>query len=633
MAAVLTLGASPQANADPLAICQAANPQFPQLCPCTLERASAAGFDEPALSALLGHVYTSATPEQVQIFGLIFVECTQAAVAGNLTPFAIPKANDFIGQNHDQAGQAVTEPAAPVTTQNSPATGTGTAQPDIAAVSPQPNATTQPTDTIELFFPPALGAPVLPAEASEQQPDTRPAKAYQFEFSPNGPKQIGPWVPFVQIKTFHPWASWGPAIANGGGVFDASGAFLVAECSVDRAPVLTVGPVAGTHVFRTGVVRVRGSGGTLLEQFSQPARIEGDLLQFTMGRGVLDALRRGASVEIEAIAARNSDPAARFSFGLTGSSRAIAKQVCDNPAGRVGVGYELVSGDWEKRYEKLSDGLSGPIVRFARPGRFERPALRCDGRLEIRDLDVPFFEPGSAPGYEQAPNYALQIDGGRIYEVQFQRKSNFTNEATTKAPLPTDLLAKLRTGGALYVYPLLAAPGGGTYRAFNLMGLGTHITDLTCPANLPQTAQAITDLTTIQGAWVGEDLAPILFGQDPNAERLPFAALSFSTGQNANVPGLALDCQGVPFFFENFGANSSTFDVRFVVNGDEARGTVVEYLNYRSIFNPGDVVDGFGQTVLNGTTLRVTSLANPGVDVLYPLTGARAALVQAGCVG
>ncbi|MEL6450803.1 MAG: hypothetical protein AAFQ19_06050 [Pseudomonadota bacterium] len=659
-----------------MAICARANPDFTQLCPCAVSEAQAAGFQEPVLSALLGHDYTSATAQQVQEFGFIFVQCTQAAVAGNLPPIAMPEAEAF--QSHDHAAPTATPPA-PVTVQDQ--------QPQVAQeqapvidLDPQPNAApvitldpapaspavnqaevlaqtapvidldpgrddagdAAPVITLDpapqtgpvIDLDPAPGGSATETAATAAAPQASGQRSYRFEFAQNAPKQIGTWVPFVSLKTTHPWATWGPAIAAGGAVFDADGAFLIAGCNAYNTPILTVGPVSGTHMFSTGKLVVRGAGGILLDLFATPARIEGDLLQFSLRGDVLSALRRGSNVVIEATAWGGNGPDVRFDFGLKGSSKALETsgwRGCRGERVRAGMGEELVNGRWLTRYEKLPDGSSGPVARFEHFGGFERPMLRCDKRLRIDRLELWYVVPGSAPEYEAAPNYALRVDGNAPHEVHFIRDNEFVDTGVTRAPLPAGLIEELATGRALSVTPMLGEPGFGTSRAFELREIGAQLDGLVCPDTLPRPAVARTDLTATDYAWSSEDLSDFLFPGNAEADPIPMASFAVSAGVGADLPGMSLECTGVPFFWENYGANSPSFDVRMVVDGDEGRLVTVDYLNYRSIFNPGEVPADLGTRILNGTTLRLTSAANPQVDVLYPLQGARDALRAAGC--
>ncbi len=69
-----------------MAICQAANPQFPQLCGCAIGRSQAEGIDGAALDKLLANDFMGVPLDAMQRYGLIFVECTQAAVMQQLSP-------------------------------------------------------------------------------------------------------------------------------------------------------------------------------------------------------------------------------------------------------------------------------------------------------------------------------------------------------------------------------------------------------------------------------------------------------------------------------------------------------------------------------------------------------------------
>ena len=158
-AALAACMAGRAAAADPMATCQAANPQFPQLCGCAIERAQAAGIDGASLDKLLANDFVGVPLDAVQRYGLIFVECTQAAVMQQLGPgMAMPGMPDVSGltdpdMSHgaDYASPAVpgvppVPPTAVAPAPTPPATAVAPA-PAPHAVAPGPVAAAPPTVT------------------------------------------------------------------------------------------------------------------------------------------------------------------------------------------------------------------------------------------------------------------------------------------------------------------------------------------------------------------------------------------------------------------------------------------------------------------------------------------------------
>lgn len=78
------------AQDDDLARCAAATPQFPQACPCVIERAEKAGIVGPMLSRLLSNDVAGLPIETFQAYGGIYVQCLQEVVLGTVP--ALPSA-------------------------------------------------------------------------------------------------------------------------------------------------------------------------------------------------------------------------------------------------------------------------------------------------------------------------------------------------------------------------------------------------------------------------------------------------------------------------------------------------------------------------------------------------------------
>ncbi|WP_172291865.1 hypothetical protein [Pseudoruegeria sp. HB172150] len=102
--AFLWAAAAGMAAADPMEICRANNPQYPQSCGCTIETARAQGIDGPVLDKLLANDTAGVPMATFQAYGLIFVQCIQQVVMQGV-PGAAPAA--------PAAPPVVAAPAAP----------------------------------------------------------------------------------------------------------------------------------------------------------------------------------------------------------------------------------------------------------------------------------------------------------------------------------------------------------------------------------------------------------------------------------------------------------------------------------------------------------------------------------------
>ena len=71
------------AQAQSVAICQANLPQFPQACPCIIERSQAQGIDGPVLDALLANQVANLPIGTFQSYGAIFTQCITDVVTGS----------------------------------------------------------------------------------------------------------------------------------------------------------------------------------------------------------------------------------------------------------------------------------------------------------------------------------------------------------------------------------------------------------------------------------------------------------------------------------------------------------------------------------------------------------------------
>ncbi len=99
---VAAMGGGAAAQADPTQVCRAGNPQFPQLCDCAISRAQAAGIEGAVLERLLANRWDGVPMDVATRYGLIFVECTQAAVAGGGFAAPIPDVAAGAADDHGE---------------------------------------------------------------------------------------------------------------------------------------------------------------------------------------------------------------------------------------------------------------------------------------------------------------------------------------------------------------------------------------------------------------------------------------------------------------------------------------------------------------------------------------------------
>lgn len=642
--AALPLGAV-GSLADPLAVCRAANAEVPQLCPCTVERARAAGLGGVQLDRLLGHDYAGLPADVVQRFGAIFVACTHTAVTGGTSAIARPRT---------PSGTPNPMPAP------SGAVASSIPAPAGAAARPRPSGrprerATPATMAAETW--PAPAGPATPAAAGpaidlDPAPLSRPAAAgpaldldparpsrsgsprYRLEARADDDLRRGRWAPWLALKKPSADGAWEATIAHGAGIDGADG-ILIAGCTIGASAVLTVGPVRPDLHYERAMITVHGAGGVLLRQAVAPSRIEDDLLQMHVPGDILGALRRGTTVTLEAgpYAAPAEPFAVRLEYALAGSATALDETVgrhrCQSlrvpmPAG---YGFELVNGSWERGSLPEDDsGLLLPALRLDTPGPMEDLALRCDGRLHVQPL------PKYGAGVGQTPRlryrYQLAVDGGAPVDVDFVFSRPDSAGATSAEPLSEAVLQAMAGGREVALHAQDMEPGDGLMRSFELTGLGAGLGALACPEiPLPAAAPRI-DLTGAGVAWRPVDLGPLLApGGDGRPHQAPAALLE--TGDRAH-PDLGLYCDGTPYFLAGAFPVLGSVDLRLTVDGDDARTETVDYGNYRAFLN-GSPSDGLTAAILAGGTLRVMLVANPAFDLLYPLQGAVAALGAAGC--
>ena len=110
---------------------------------------------------------------------------------------------------------------------------------------------------------------------------------------------------------------------------------------------------------------------------------------------------------------------------------------------------------------------------------------------------------------------------------------------------------------------------------------------------------------------------------------MPGAA--FNPGSVKGVPTLIMNCVGEPIILDPWpGPN---FTVRMTLDGDVSSARDVSFGSWRAYYLPAydPSLEAWQTQILSASTLRMTLVTNPRLDVLYTLHGLSAALREAGC--
>lgn len=433
------------AQADPLAICRAGNPQFPQLCECAVARAQAAGIEGTVLDRLLANQWDGVPMDVANRYGLIFVECTQAAVAGGAMALPSPPAQDHdIDVTH--GGDAV-------------------AAPDVA----------DPSD------PPVLAA--IPADGS--LPGVPAGYQITLDAAP------GTWggarldTPFGQSLV--------QAVRN------AEGRHLALRCTEPGAlPIVMLGPFEDGVPGQGAQIVVLGSGGLNGRLFQQGTQLMGVnrtyLATSVTSPQFLDALRRGNTVEVRLEDGRTE------AFGLRGSSRAIGQSACQ--IGRISpslypMGWEATRHDpWQRGQAQYRNRITDALFLPGAQSMSPHLALTCDRRL-ISQSRVSSYD-GTLTG-----EIVLSHSDGE--EERFSVPFEVGGYSAASPVLSPELLnAMTRADTMALTFDVNAPPGGGGAINTTMAGFAEGLPDLACAAE-PGTALAGggRDLTGA-GEWVTE---------------------------------------------------------------------------------------------------------------------------------
>ncbi len=561
------------AAADPAAICRANNRDFPQSCPCIVERAQAAGLTGPVLDRLLANDTAGLDIALFQQYGAIFVQCIQEAVMAG-----VPAK----GGAAPGAPAVPTLPVFPVPSTEAPATAPGAATvPALAALGDHPAA---------------AGIKRLPQDVP------------------------GHWGPLA-----FGGAGFGAVQA---GVLHESGAGLMLSCGAGRDMALIAGPFDLPPGHVPGSLTVTGGGG-----FAQDytfSVIEGRYVAAPIFGLAVERLQSGN----EAIL-RLADPAIELRFGLSGSSKAIRdlRGAYDCATWRNGarpawqpmaLWSYLVDTVWQQGEIRLDGPLGLPAARAgADEMMFADLSLVCDGRLAV----------GGLPSQRMGGTYAITLDPvfeGMIPLPPDRQPRRFDLRLDPVAgqlagPVPAGLAEAMAAAETLQIEgPAEHEPGDAYSMRYRLTGFAEAAAGLACPAAPePRGLAPKTDLTGAGLVWQPFD------GPGPGGpERGAFL-------RPEGVSQITVDCAGVPYF--DGGAFGLIGDQRLLLelDGDPARALEVVYGNYRASLSPSGspALDAFAAGIPAARTLRVTALENPAHDILYPLDGLRAALTGAGHTG
>jgi hypothetical protein len=247
-------------------------------------------------------------------------------------------------------------------------------------------------------------------------------------------------------------------------------------------------------------------------------------------------------------------------------------------------------------------------------------SLTCDRRLRLTS---------PVAGMRDGSRAEIAIDryygsGGASWELSFTTGP----QGLVTPPLPGDALAALSTGEVLtVVFDLDAEPGGFTAVSSRLTGMADALAGLACPAPVQVSAAPATDLTGRGLVWQPADFGRSFDVMSPNPGLQPGARLD----QPRGVPSISMQCDGSFWTAGDWPQNGPRFILRVTVDGDPATTRDLTMEPRRSQHFPDYFAYDLGPRVLAGRTLRVTSLLDPGLDVLYPLDGLAAALRTAGC--
>lgn len=569
MVALWAVAAAPALAQTDMDRCTAATPQFPQACPCVIDRAQAAGITGPTLSRLLSNDVGGLPIEVFQQYGLIYVGCIQEAVVAG-------------------GPGAVNPPAVPV------------APPPAMGAAPAPAAAPQP------------GVPTIIGR-TPTDPGRDP-----WRMTLRDPRAPGEWGFVTMGRTGQGFGF--------PGAHDGQGSIVALDCR--GGDFVTPRLILGGVRTRTDLVDVqidvrRGDGTALWSERRPWVPVEGAFLVTGLRAGLADAIRAGSRLTL------TFGDGAQLSFGLDGSNRAIGPGVCGAdrfPTGSFPLGEAFVpdtrwtvatsdDGGLERPFATTTAALQGQVVRLE---------MTCDRRVALRAgwLATNLIAQGAALPVDLRLDVQYS-DSGRIALDLTPAEGLWVSD-----PLTADQLDRIAAARVLYGSIVYFEDGGGFQNfALALDGFAEAVAGLACPVVAPVADMARTDLTGQGLSWRASDFGVLYNGMVPNPPPAPGVVL----GTPEDVPAPFISCQRDLFFLAGDWAGPR-YVLRLTVDGDPATAREVEFLARRSqSFADFDWSDEWVPRLADARTLRATLLGNPERDVLYPLDGLAAALQAAGC--
>ncbi|MEO0936968.1 MAG: hypothetical protein AAFY38_02315 [Pseudomonadota bacterium] len=554
-----------------LARCEQTTVQFPQACPCIIERSEAAGITGQTLSQLLVNNTDGVPIDTFQAYGAVFVQCIQSAVLAGVPAAPVP-------------------PAAP-------------AAPSPAAPSPIVPAQTPAPAGADIPGPPVQGPLVR---------GTIPAGFDNETLS-------------LFIREDRPAGTWGRvSLARGPGfqgsavgTHDGQGHLLLLNCQstfTAEAPYIALAGLAPKLTQPMQITVLRGNGQELLSTYARGQAADGAVLLMPLYRVLVDALRAGSRVRF----ALNDGPT--LEFGLRGSSAALGDFCARQPPQRFQyLAGELFApdGGWRSaqvqvvsRQSLADDVLLHVSEAPLTPGLM----LTCDRRIAAR---------GTVFGYgAENRRGVIGTPNGQIV-LQFSPSGALQ---MASQPLTEGEIATLSAADAIRVtFDTDMEPGDFTGATYQMDGFADALASLTCPPPPgPIGPTARIDASGLKNAWTAADIGWVFDGMSGNPAYTPGA---FFTTDIADVPTLGMQCNGEPFVVDPW--PGPRFTVRMEVDGTAQE---IEWFSSRAHYFPEYLGnEAFFNGILDGAVLRMTLTTDTRLDVAYSLDGLRQALSAAGC--
>ena len=584
------------AQADPLAICRAGNPQFPQLCECAIARAQAEGIEGTVLDRLLANRWDGVPMDVANRYGLIFMECTQAAVAGGAVwqtpapqaPLSAPPA-----QAPAPAATAPATPALPRFELAPPREAAGTDAARVPLTAP-PMQMPALTETAPSAATPGATPPDIPISA--------------LASIPGGYQIVSDAAP--DVWTLGSWRRGGngslvPTVRN------AAGLALAFRCGNGPAPMMIVGPFPDGVPGQDVQITVRGAQGVIHQEANRALGFDRSYLAIgAMNQALISALRSGNGVDLA------FSQSGGFSFGLRGSARALDGARCGAiraPGWLYAMAWDEVRHDpWTVGQALHPNGIAPGLFIPAVQGVAPDLLLTCDRRLASQS---------SLSGYDGRLTGQITLWRDGVETAQFPIATEVQGFRAQTDPLSDEIIAAMLSADRLsYLVDLDAEPGGFVGIETTLAGVAEGLPALVCPAApgsvLPDGARDLTGaadwraVVTADGLW----------------------STSFAAFEAPGAPRLFVSCAGRFSILEDVpprGRQSNQVRARLVVDNDLSRSVAPEFIYVRG--GPAEMLDAvpqLGQWLLAGRTLRLTMEDDPGNVYVYPLAGLAEAIAS-----